>query len=97
MGFKYKAHLIYDKYLILTNGKLYSTISKKILRPKIDNDGYQRVGLSCSDKSRNDIIHVHRLVAQTYFSNPENKKCANHINHIKSDNRLKKFRMGNSF
>lgn len=32
--------------------------------------------------------YVHRVIAQTFIPNPEDKRCVNHINGMKHDNRL---------
>jgi hypothetical protein len=49
-------------------------------------EGYQRVELylNCIRKR----ILVHRLVAETFIANPENKKEVNHKNGLKYDNRM---------
>lgn len=48
--------------------------------------GYLHVRLSKEGKSRD--LPMHRLIAMTFIPNPENKPCINHINGIKTDNRL---------
>lgn len=50
------------------------------------NHGYYSVWLYKSWKHK--IIRVHRLVAMTYIPNPNNKTQINHINGIKTDNRV---------
>lgn len=47
-----------------------------------DKNGYRRV------KIQGKIFAVHRLVAETFISNPENKPQVNHINGIHDDNRV---------
>lgn len=50
------------------------------------SDGYRAVTLYKNNKRKS--ILVHRLVANAFISNPYNKRTVNHINGIKSDNRL---------
>lgn len=47
---------------------------------------YGKVSLSKSGNVKNKLIH--RIVAETFIQNPDNKKEVNHINGIKSDNRV---------
>jgi len=47
---------------------------------------YLQVWLSKDNKPK--LISVHRLVAQAFIPNLENKKTVNHINGIKDDNRV---------
>lgn len=57
---------------------------KKAIRIK---DGYAFVKLQYAF-GKGKYYSVHRLVAITYIENPENKPEVNHINGIKSDNRV---------
>lgn len=56
------------------------------LKPATDNKGYLRVGLQKNGKL--NTHKVHRLVAINFIPNPKNKPQVNHINGIKSDNRI---------
>lgn len=58
----------------------------KILKPVICSNGYYGVGLSLNGKSK--TFSIHRLVAIRFINNYDNKKEVNHINGIKTDNRV---------
>ena len=56
------------------------------LKPVNNGWGYHRVSLCKNKKGKN--ITVHRLVAEAFIKNPQNKRTVNHKNGIKADNRL---------
>jgi hypothetical protein len=59
---------------------------KQILTPVKTDDGYLRVHLRKTGVSKN--LRVHRIVANHFIENPENKPEVNHINGNKTDNRV---------
>ena len=62
----------------------------KILKGKIDKGGYLLVIL-CKDKKQT-TYKVHRLVAEHFIPNPQNKPCIDHINTVRTDNRVENLR-----
>ena len=78
----------FSGYFIDKQGTLFSNKSgvlKKIL-PHANPQGYLLARLQRNKKREN--IMLHRIVARTFISNPENKPEVNHINGIKTDNRV---------
>ena len=47
-----------------------------LMNPSDNGHGYSKVGLSKNGKTKN--CYVHRLIAETFLPNPENKPCINH-------------------
>ena len=76
----------FEDYIININGKVFSKRTNIFLKTCIDKDGYTMVVLSKKGIKKN--ISIHRLLAISFIPNPENKPQVNHINGVKSDNRL---------
>jgi hypothetical protein len=67
-------------------GNIKSLITNKLLKKSKDAYGYSNVGLSQNNKSITK--KVHRLIAIAFIPNLEKKPQVNHINAIKTDNRI---------
>ena len=71
----------------LNNGTLTTLHLKgKVLKQRADEEGYMRICLAKNGRTK--LYGVHRLVAQAFIPNPENKPTVNHIDGNKSNNYL---------
>ena len=73
-------------YEVSRNGDIIRKETKKKISPIPDKDGYLQVRLSC--KNIQKTFKIHRFVGYCYIPNPDNKPQINHINGIKTDNRV---------
>lgn len=73
-------------YTVSDDGRVFSVRKQKELTLKQNWDGYRRVQLW--DHGKCNFVSVHRLVAETFLPNPENKPFVNHKNGDKADNRV---------
>lgn len=61
-------------------------IEEKILTPQLNQGGYMVVGLCKNGKRK--VHRIHRIIAEAFIPNSENKPYINHINGIKTDNTI---------
>jgi hypothetical protein len=73
-------------YMVDTLGRVYSHNAERTLAATYNSQGYYRVSLCKEGKSYERTIH--RLVAETFIPNPENKKEVNHKDGRKWNNVL---------
>lgn len=74
----------YDNYEVSTFGKVKNKNTGRILKPA-NNGGYLYVGLS---NTKTKTFPLHRLVAETFIENPENKAHVNHKDKNSLNNHL---------
>ena len=81
-------------YEISTDGEVFTLGNFPNLRNKVigrlkegSSRGYSQVVLTDREGKRKTCL-VHRLVANTYLPNPNNLRCVNHKNEVKTDNRV---------
>jgi hypothetical protein len=77
-------------YSVSKTGEVYSHKRRRFLHPMLSHGGYLVVALS-GPRGRTKT-GVHRLVAMAYIDNPQNKETVDHINRIKTDNRVENLR-----
>ena len=71
-------------YYVATDGNIYREGKPSPLKPDVGNYGYRRVTLSTNGKIVRKLVH--RIVAETYLPNPDNKPQVNHIDNDRGNN-----------
>lgn len=81
-----KTFIFPEFYSVSENGDVRSERNGKLLKPATDKYGYLYYVLCVAGERH--TIKAHRLVAIAFVDNPDNKPAIDHINGIKTDNRV---------
>ncbi len=73
----YILHVDYPDYEVSNYGNVRNKNTGHVLKPKINKDGYYCVCLI--DNNKRYDKRVHRLVAEMFIGNPDNKPFVDHI------------------
>jgi hypothetical protein len=76
----------YDNYFVLEDSSIINTNTNFILKSSLNHNGYSVITIRKNGVRKQ--FRCHRLVAEAYIPNPENKSQVNHKNGIKTDNRI---------
>lgn len=83
---EWRTHSDYPSYLISNKGRVKSKLRNKLIFTRV-HYGYKECRVK--DKTgKNKSQKIHRLVAQVFITNPENKPYVNHIDGDKLNNNV---------
>lgn len=68
------------KYEVSEEGIVRNSVTKRVLKPSTDRRGYTRYSMSNGAGKTPKIVYPHRVVAELFIPNPENKPQVNHRN-----------------
>ena len=79
------------RYKVSRDGRIICLNWKRMGKPRLckltaNGQGYLMVGID------GVLKRVHRIVAETFIPNPESKPCIDHINTVRTDNRVENLR-----
>ena len=87
----------FDGYFISNDGKVYCNLGKGNrnrnkrcelyeIKPRLARNGYTRIYMRQTSTNKRVDRYIHRLVAEHFIPNPENKPCINHKDCNRSNN-----------
>ena len=80
----------YEKYEISNFGNVRNKKTGKVLSPSVNGKGYYNVDFYNNGTRKNH--KVHRLVAEAFIPNHDNKACVDHIDNNKLNNHVENLR-----
>ncbi len=90
----YKKIKGFEVYSVSDHGNVKNNKTGRILKPSKTHDGYFLICLMKEKKQYTKLIH--KLTAQAFLVNPDNKKCVDHIDNDRQNNKLINLRYATS-
>jgi hypothetical protein len=78
----------FENYSVSSEGRVRHDKNDNLKKPGITNKGYLTINFMATKFNNRKCPKIHRLVAQAFLPNPNNYKEVNHLNGIKTDNRV---------
>lgn len=78
------------QFVLYGDGRLFDIEKGEFRRSHTKPNGYLEYIFFHNGEHK--FISVHRLVAETFIPNPDGKPCIDHINTVKTDNRVQNLR-----
>lgn len=85
---EWKSILEATNYEVSNFGNVRNKTTLQILKGRLSKSGYCQVSLKINDTNKFSNRYIHRLVAQYWINNPENKKEVNHKDGNKLNNNV---------
>ena len=89
---QYKIITGFSNYEILNFGNVRNINTGKILKQSINTSGYKSVNIISDVNGKFFLKRVHRLVAEMFILNQNNKKSVDHIDNDKANNNVNNLR-----
>jgi hypothetical protein len=86
----YKNIKEFENYSVSNFGNVKNIITGRLLKLRIGRHGYCRVNLY-KDGIRK-TMEIHKLVAEAFLENPQKKRCVDHINNDRTNNKVDNLR-----
>lgn len=90
----YKNIIDFENYEVSNFGNVRNKKTNKILKPRIGKDGYHKIDIRKNYKRYTKKLH--RLIAEAFIENLENKSQVDHIDNNKSNNNINNLRWATS-
>lgn len=78
----------HELFEISSNGRLRNIKTGHIYKPETLSSGYLSCRVTCGSRDKKVHIIIHKGVAYTFLSNPDNLPCVNHVDGNKTNNHI---------